>query len=238
MKRERRPARRAAACAVLITMLAAGCAPSTGSDSGPVARPSDSASTSGPSTRLEHPDTAPKFVVPEGADNQMITLEQVAWESLPDLLSVSKLVVIGKATEVLDVKQVAMGPTEFPSDAPDFKKVPSPGVTITYVRFDVEQVLKGDADPAYDLRVGETGRTEAPLIKPNTTYLLFLGERGDLPGTFYEPGGASQSRYVIDDAGIIRPSVPRIQQPYREYVFSWVLELLGQRIEDVIPKLR
>jgi hypothetical protein len=228
MKATSWPVRRAAA-AVLATALLAACAPSDSASGG-------TGDTTAAATPSVPQSGAPAgFDVPAGADLQGVFLEYGVMRSLDELLSETAIVVVGSATAVDSVIEVKSAPVELPSDAPDFKRTAGSPILQTRLVFEVRDVLKGDIAAGASILVSETGRIEAPLMKPGTTYLLFLGQSPSGPNIYYEAGGADQARYVVDGEGIVRSSTG-FTEPYDD--MGWQSLLLGQRLDAVRAQIR
>jgi hypothetical protein len=103
------------------------------------------------------------------------------------------------------------------------------------MEFKVEDALRGDVLSGDRVLISQVGRVEAPLMKPGVTYLLFLERFPEEPNVFFVSGGEFSGRYIVDDKGVIRSKVGD-ESPYTGA--GWQMGLLGQRLDEVRPRLR
>lgn len=206
--------------AVLLTcaLVIAGCAPS---ETTPRANTTPAGSA---------PDES-DYSIPDGADGQSLMLDYIGTGSLRDLVSGSDVIVRGRTVGIVGTRAFTPGPTQWPSDAPDFKKIEPPVFIDTTINLLLTEVVRGSLKVNSNIHISETGRTEAPLMRPNTEYLLFLDRTTSDNGTYYTWAGESLGRYVINADGVIEPSTPYMPG-------SWQDELIGHKYVDIRDRLR
>jgi hypothetical protein len=205
-----------ATTAILLAVIA-GCTPGTSGKAATTAR----ASVTGASVA--------DIEIPVGADLQGAVVDYVGYSSLKNVVAASTAIAVGRVVAIGST--TAHTPPPAPSDLPSYKATAERSLPTSLTwEFRVDDSTKGSLHAGQRIKVTEIGTSSDPLMRPDTTYLLFLQLGPDGSG-YSETGGPGQGRYVIEQSGRIGISTGAAGD-------SFSRSIVGHTLDEARPQLK